>query len=71
MAEVEYLPGIGQLLADLLEKYNKGELVGIVIGVKDREGFCNSYWSGLTYLERLGLATNLQTAIYTVKREEG
>ena len=71
MKKVGYLPNAGQLLSDLLEKFHKGEITGVVIGVKDKEGYCESYWAGLHYLERLGLAANLTTAIVHVKRQEG
>lgn len=69
MSEVKHIDSIGKLLQDLLERHRNNELDGIVIGVLEKkDGYCESYWAGLSYLKRLGLAENLKTAIIHTHR---
>ena len=70
MGEIVHIEGAGKLLEDMLALYREGKIEGIVIGVLHKDTrCCESYWAGLTYLQRLGLAENLKSAISFVHRD--
>ena len=68
MAKVLEMTSVGQLLTNLTEQHREGNIKGLVVGVLDGdgEGFCDSFWVGLSYLERMGLAENLVLQINRV-----
>lgn len=51
------------MLEDMLLLAESGKIEGIIIGFKDSEKYCQSRWCGLTWLEEVGLAANLQDVI--------
>lgn len=51
------------ILEEMLLLAKAGKIEGMIIGFKDSEKYCQSRWCGLTWLEEVGLAVNLQDVI--------
>lgn len=59
----EFEAPVVRMLKDLLLLAEEGKIEGIIIGFRDSEKYCQSRWCGLTWLEEVGLAANLQDVL--------
>jgi len=53
--KIVYLDRVGELMSYLVSKYERGEVEGMVVCIKNRDQSFEIGWSNLDYIERLGL----------------
>jgi hypothetical protein len=67
MSEVKLLPSgsVSWVLDKILQEYNSRNIDGIVVGLKLKDGSfaCSFSTEGITYLEKLGLVSQLEDDI--------
>jgi hypothetical protein len=60
---VHRIGSVGQLIDGLEKLYAEGNIQGIVIGILRKDELIESWWSGDSFLQRLGMAENLKVVM--------
>jgi|GEM_PF-3232003 len=56
MAQIVRFGGVGELIDKLNRRFEEGEIEGLIVCIKYRDGTFGVAWTeGLTHIERLGL----------------
>jgi len=55
MSKVVRLGSVGEAIDQLNKKFEQGEIEGLVLCIKNKDGTFEIGWAELSYIERLGL----------------